>query len=179
MSLKEPSPNPRPATNPDMTRQQAPRSSSFPLWLRAWWPAFLWAAFISLLSTDSFSSAHTGLVVEPLVLWLFPSISHESLELTHHLIRKSAHFTEYFIFFVLLYHGIRATQQDSRPWNWYGALLAWFIAAAYSALDEIHQIFVPSRGPSAWDSLLDSTGALFALFVLYLLYRRLLTPRTE
>jgi VanZ family protein len=46
-------------------------------------------------------------------------------------------------------------------------------------LDEVHQIFVPSRGPSPWDSLLDSTGALVALFVLFLLYRRFLRVRPD
>jgi VanZ family protein len=112
-----------------------------------------------------------------LILWLYPSISPDALELAHHIIRKSAHFTEYFIFFLLLYHGIRATRQDRQPWHWSWALAAWFIAAVYSAFDEIHQIFVPSRGPSPWDSLLDSTGALFALLVLFLLYRRFLRSR--
>ncbi|MGB7437993.1 MAG: VanZ family protein [Candidatus Acidiferrum sp.] len=154
------------------TNAQPPPRSSVPAWLGAWWPALLWAAFISILSTDTFSAAHTSLVVEPILRWLFPSITPGGLELVHHMIRKSAHFTEYFIFFLLLYHGIRASRRNERPWHWSWALAAWFIAAVYSALDEIHQIFVPSRGPSPWDSLIDSTGALFALVVLFLLYRR-------
>ena len=45
------------------------------------------------------------------------------------------------------------------------------IAAGYSALDEIHQSFVASRGASAWDSLLDSVSALVAVVVVYLFYR--------
>ncbi len=157
----------------------APPKFAIPLWLRAWWPALLWAAFISVMSTDTFSAAHTSLVVEPLFRWLFPSISREGLELAHHLVRKSAHFTEYFIFFLLLYHGIRASRRDNRPWHWSWAIVAWLIAAVYSVLDEIHQIFVPSRGPSAWDSLLDSTGALFALFMLFFLYRLFLRARPD
>ena len=131
------------------------------------------------MSTDTFSAAHTSLVVEPLFRWLFPSISREGLELAHHVVRKSAHFTEYFIFFLLLYHGIRASRRDNRPWHWSWAIVAWLIAAVYSVLDEIHQIFVPSRGPSAWDSLLDSTGALFALFMLFFLYRLFLRARPD
>ena len=54
---------------------------------------------------------------------------------------------------------------------------AWFNAAAYSALDEIHQSFVASRTASALDSLLDSTGALVALVVLFLFYRLFLRSR--
>jgi len=152
------------------------RPSRIPNWIRAWWPALAWAAFISLMSTDRFSSEHTSRVIEPLLHWLMPTISPDTLELVHHLIRKSAHFTEYFVFFMLLYHGIRATRRTTRRWHWSWALIAWLIAALYSVLDEIHQIFVPSRGPSAWDSLLDSTGALFALLVLFLLYRRFVRP---
>ncbi len=131
------------------------------------------------MSTDTFSAAHTSLVIEPLFRWLFPSISYEALERAHHLVRKSAHFTEYFIFFLLLYHGIRASRRDNRPWHWSWAIVAWLIAAVYSVLDEIHQIFVPSRGPSPWDSLLDSTGALFALLILFFLYRLFLRARPD
>jgi VanZ family protein len=149
-------------------------SSLTPSWLRAWWPAFFWAGVIFLFSTDTFSSEHTGLIIEPLLRWLLPSISPSGLEFANHLIRKSAHFTEYFVFCILLYHGIRATRRDSRPWHWSWAVLAWFIAAFYSMLDEVHQLYVPSRGPSPWDSLLDSTGAFFALLVLFVLYRRIM-----
>ena len=154
--------------------QPRPPKSPIVIWLRAWWPALLWAVLISVLSTDSFSSANTSSIIEPIFRWLFPHISQSTLELLHHLVRKSAHFTEYFIFSLLLYHGIRASHQDDRPWHFSWALVAWLIAAVYSVMDEVHQIFVPSRGPSPWDSLLDSTGALFALIVLFFLYRRYL-----
>jgi VanZ family protein len=53
------------------------------------------------------------------------------------------------------------------------------IAAVYSGLDEFHQVFVPSRGPSPWDSLLDSTGALVALLTLFFLYRRFQRARAS
>lgn len=165
MAAPEPGRNPRPASN---------LASSLQPKLRAWWPALFWAAIIFFLSTDSFSSEHTSLIIEPLLRWLYPAISPVGLELANHLVRKSAHFVEYFIFCILLYHGIRATRRDSRSWHWSWALLAWFIAAFYSVLDEVHQIFVASRGPSPWDSLLDSTGALFALLVLFVFYRRYL-----
>lgn len=165
MSPTQPGHNLRPANN---------LSSPIPSWLSAWWPAFFWAAVIFLFSTNGFSSDHTSLIIGSLIRWFFPSISPAGLEFTNHVVRKSAHFVEYFIFCILLYHGIRATRRDSRPWHWSWALLAWFIAAFYSALDEVHQLFVPSRGPSPWDSLLDSTGALFALLFLFFFYRRIM-----
>jgi len=157
--------------------QPRPPKSRVLTWLRAWWPALLWAVLISVLSTDSFSSDNTSPFIEPIFRWLFPHISQDTVELLHHIVRKCAHFTEYFVFSLLLYHGIRGTHRDDRPWHWSWALVAWLIAAVYSVIDEVHQIFVPSRGPSAWDSLLDSTGALFALVVLFFLYRRYLRNR--
>jgi VanZ family protein len=45
------------------------------------------------------------------------------------------------------------------------------IATGYSALDEFHQSFVPSRTASPWDSLLDTAGAATAQFVLWLWFR--------
>ena len=176
MAATEPWRNPPPAPNLDEVRQRmSPRALLLAL-LRVWWPALLWAAIIFVMSTDFFSSAHTGLIIEPVLRWLFPTLSESQLYLAHHLIRKSAHFFEYFVFFLFLYRGVRGSRHG---WRWPWALGAWLIAAGYSALDEIHQIFVPSRGPSPWDSLIDSTGALIALFVLFVLYRRLLRFRSS
>jgi VanZ family protein len=168
MPTSEPWRNPRPAPNLDEVRYRVPPKSFFPHWLRAWLPAIVWSVLIFFLSTDTFSALHTGSVIEPILRWLLPSLSPDAIDHLHFLIRKCAHFTEYFIFFILLYRGIRAGRTD---WRWTWASAAWFIAAAYSCLDEIHQSFVASRTASPWDSLLDSTGALVALLLLLAFYR--------
>ena len=131
--------------------------------LKPWLPAILWAIVISLASTDSLSSAHTSIVFLPLLHWLFPGASPEALERMHFFIRKSAHFTEYFVFSVLL---LRPLRGEERGWRLRWAIWALAIAAGYSALDEFHQSFVPSRTASPWDSLLDTTGAAAAQVVL-------------
>ena len=136
--------------------------------LRSWWPAILWAAVIFSMSTDTFSSEHTARVFSPIFHWLIPHLSEDQFEGLHHFIRKSAHFTEYFIIYLLLYRGVRGQREG---WRWIWGFSAWFVAAAYSALDEIHQAFVVSRTASAYDSLLDSIGALVALFVVFLHFR--------
>jgi VanZ family protein len=133
--------------------------------LRAWWPAILWAAVIFSLSTDTFSSEHTASIFSPLLHWLLPHLSDQQFNTIHNFIRKSAHFTEYFIFYLFLYRGVRGARSG---WRWIWGLSAWFVAAGYSALDEVHQAFVVSRTASAYDSLLDSIGALFGLAILYL-----------
>jgi VanZ family protein len=146
------------------------RGETSPGWLARWWPALAWAAVISLFSTGAFTAENTGRIIIPLLHWLFPSISPPTLALIHHLIRKCAHFTEYFILSLLILRGIRAGRHGTRlAW----AVLAIVIVAGYASLDEFHQRFVPGRTPAVTDVLLDTTGgataqaiaALFAMFV--------------
>jgi VanZ family protein len=168
MSSSEPWRNPPPAPQLDELRSRIPPNSMFPGWLHAWWPALLCAIMISVLSTDTFSAEHTGTVLSVILHWLKPDMNWRQFDFIHLIVRKSAHFIEYFIFYLLLYRGIRGARQG---WHWSWALTAWGIAAFYSILDEVHQMFVASRGPSAWDSLLDSTSAFIGLIVLFLYFR--------
>jgi VanZ family protein len=167
--LAEPRPwrNLRPA--PDLTELHAktplPRGYA---WLWAWWPALLWAGVIFLLSTDIFSAEHTGLVIGPVLRWIRPGLSEDQIIAIHYFARKCAHFTEYFIFCVLLYRGVRGKRTG---WRWTWGFEALFLAAVYSALDEIHQAFVSSRTASVYDSLLDSAGAFVAMAALWLWFR--------
>jgi VanZ family protein len=131
--------------------------------LKQWLPAILWAILISAASTDTFSETHTSYVFLPILHWLFPGVGPETLERMHFFIRKSAHFTEYFVFSILLFRALRG---KDRRWQLRWALWALAIAAGYSMLDEFHQSFVPSRTASPWDSLLDTTGAGAAQVVL-------------
>ncbi len=157
--------NPRPAPELDEIRRRVPASQMLPAWLRAWWPALVWACIIFSLSTDSFSADHTSIFIGPVLHWFFPHASADTLETYHHYIRKTAHFSEYFVFYFLLFRGVRS---DRKGWRWTWGLAALSIAAGYSALDEIHQAFVISRTASPWDSLLDSVGAFVASFAVFL-----------
>src|SRR6204780_5286948 len=91
--------------------------------------------------------------------------SQETLFFMHHLIRKTGHFTEYFILSLLVLRGIRAGKR--------GAHLAWALAAiavvgCYAALDEFHQSFVPGRTAAVSDVLLDTAGGIAAQVVVAL-----------
>lgn len=167
MAENQPWRNPRPAPSLSeiQSRLQPPREWS---WLRAWWPAVAWACVIFTLSTDAFSAEHTAWVFEPVLRWVLPKMSGELFDTIHYFIRKSAHFTEYFVFCLLLYRGVRAGRTG---WRWTWGLAALLCAAGYSVLDEIHQAFVASRTASAYDSLLDSVGAFAAFAFLWLWFR--------
>jgi len=147
-------------------------------WLKYWWPAILWAILIFTFSTGTFTSENTSRVIIPALRWLFPHAMAETLALIHHVIRKSAHFTEYFIFSLLLLHALRAGRRDFGM-RW--ALIVILIVAGYAALDEFHQSFVPGRGPAVSDVLLDTTGGAAAqlLVALAVLWRGVRRQRQE
>lgn len=130
--------------------------------LTAWLPAIAWALLIFGASTDALSADRTGAFIVPLLHALLPYASADTLETLHRVIRKAAHFFEYFVFGVLLWRGVRG---DRHRWNPKLALVALAIAASYSVMDEFHQSFVVSRTASAWDCLLDTLGAGAALMV--------------
>lgn len=125
--------------------------------MRWWWPALVWAALIFNFSTDSFSSEHTSRFILPLLHWLFPAAQPATLETTHFFLRKCAHVAEYFLFGLLILRGIRGAR---RGWRMEWGLTAVAAAAGWAALDELHQAFIPSRGPSMIDVLIDACGAV-------------------
>jgi VanZ family protein len=126
-------------------------------WLRWWWPALVWAALIFNFSTDAFSGEHTSRIIVPVLHWLFPGAGADTLEVMHLFIRKSAHVFEYFLFGLLL---VRAVRGERRGWRLQWAMAAVVAAAGWAGLDELHQAFVPSRGPSMIDVLIDTCGAI-------------------
>jgi VanZ family protein len=129
----------------------------------------VWAAVIFTFSTDTFSSEHTQSLVIGILHTLLPHSPENTLVTLHDFIRKCAHVCEYFVFGLLLF---RAIKIPKRGWQLRWAFLAILIAALYASSDEIHQIFVPSRGASFWDALLDTSGASVAQLAVWILNRR-------
>ena len=173
---QNPKTSPKPIERVAAKTSEAVRSVGKYTWLWAWWPALLWAAFIFVMSTDAFSAQHTASFFDPILKWLKPDITRHQLMLANHYIRKTAHFSEYFVFCVLLYRGVRGPREG---WRWTWGLAAWFIAVGYAALDEVHQAFVASREARVSDSLLDSAGALFAIAALFLYFRQRISNRVS
>lgn len=136
-----------------------------------WFPALLWMGVIFFLSTDMGSSAHTSLILEPLLRWLKPDISAEAIEQAHFFVRKGAHVSEYALLAILWWRVLAHVHAEGavRP-IWFCGPMAWLIATGYAATDEYHQTFVSSRGASVHDVMVDSCGALLGV-VLVLLWR--------
>jgi VanZ family protein len=131
-------------------------------WLKRWWPALVWALVISGFSTGVFTAENTSRIIVPVLHWLFPHASRVRIEHLHHIIRKCAHFTEYFILSLLVLRGIRAGRPGVR-FAW--ALLVIAIVFSYASLDEYHQSFVPGRTAAFRDVLIDTSGGATAQLI--------------
>ena len=122
-------------------------------------PLVLWMIFISFASTDELSAVNTSRVIGPVLLWLFPSTTPETLAAVHFAIRKLAHFGEYAVLGLLSARAFSTSSHVYLQRHWFMAALLLVDAL----LDEYHQSFVPSRTGSVYDSLIDATGGLVAL----------------
>ena len=86
-----------------------------------------------------------------------PPAQQESIRSTlGFILRKSAHFSEYALlgFFLLLHvRQIGKRTLVKVPYLW-----AWVVGTLYAVTDELHQMFVPGRGPAVRDVCIDSAG---------------------
>jgi len=117
-----------------------------------------------------FPAENTRNVVERIVLWLKPHASPHTLLKINYAVRKLAHFTEYALLAALLFRAFRADSIFRWRWRWAAYTLG--IVFGWALLDELHQTFTHSRGGSIYDSLLDTSGALFMLTVIGLFHSR-------
>lgn len=114
----------------------SPASYRQSAWFR-WGPAVLIMALIFLFS----SIPSSGL----------PSFGNYDL-----LAKKGGHFLGYALLALAYRHGIGAERPGARR-------LAWLFTVLYAVTDEIHQAFVPGRGPWAGDVGIDGLGAALSL----------------
>jgi len=136
--------------------------------LRYWLPAVLWASLIFSASTGAMSARNTSRFIGPFLHWLVPDISDEAVRAVQIVVRKTAHAVEYGLLSYLLWRVLRKPKKDDdRPWTWGPALGALALAFLYAVTDEFHQSFVPSRGASPGDVMLDTVGAALGLVVVW------------
>jgi VanZ family protein len=135
----------------------------FPRFVSHYLPLIAWLAFISFASSDNFNAANTSRIIGPLILWLFPNTSPETLAVIHFITRKIAHFTEYAILGFLAARAFRTSPRPSIKQRWF--LICAALVVAYALLDEYHQSFVPSRTASILDSMIEMAGGLTALLI--------------
>ena len=138
-------------------------------YLNAWLPVILGIIVIAFESTEWFGSDHTSRPLRLIFEALFGRVSDAVWEIVHHYIRKSGHFIGYGLIGLAW---LRAWWMTLPRLHFLpDAFLALLGTACLATWDEWHQSFLPNRGSSAWDVLLDCCGAITLLLLAYVLLR--------
>lgn len=111
--------------------------------LKYWLPTIFWMAIIFTLSS-------------------FPTVKTTTVGWQDFMLKKMAHFVEYFILATLLQFSLTKTSSLS-----HGKMLltSFILAVIYATSDEYHQSLVPGREPRVRDIVIDSLGALTSVFL--------------
>lgn len=121
-----------------------------------------WMAFIFFMSNQpgDISSEQSQFVLQ---LFKFFGIKLDSYfgELATLIIRKVAHFSEYFILFILLNNVLKFYTDNNRA-----KVYAIIMVFLYACSDEFHQSFIPGRSAAFRDVVIDTSGGIFACIVI-------------
>jgi VanZ family protein len=123
---------------------------------------------IFLFSQDRNSGQHSHAVL----VWLLGLIHVRNPEIIARLdypFRKLAHLCVYASLSALTYRALALGQ--GRKFIPTAAWRTLAFCAAYATSDEIHQIFIPSRGPAFHDVVIDTAAAALALLGIWLTFR--------
>lgn len=129
----------------------------------AWAAVVAWMAVIFWFSAQpgTESAAMSGGFIQRVIGWFVPDFAHMSpagqaamVESWQTAVRKIAHMAEYALLGVLLWTALGRSLSGLRI----RAVLTAGIGLVYAASDEIHQMFVPGRGPGVLDVLIDFAG---------------------
>jgi len=131
-------------------------------------PLILWIGVIFFLSSGLGSATQTSRFIRPLLEFLFPGASEETLIIYHGFIRKVAHFTEYAVLGFLSSRAFwnSAARFLQKFWQLFGFIMIFSVAA----IDEYNQSFTSTRSGSIYDVLIDLSGGL-TMILLLVFYR--------
>ena len=134
----------------------------------AWILVCIWLLVIFLFSSQTGSSSSelsNGIVT--FLKDLFPfSFNQEFFSL---LIRKLAHFSEYFVLGILVCNLVKQYQDlKKKQYFW-----IFFFCLLYACSDEFHQIFINGRSPQIFYVLIDSLGSLTSIFSYFVFKKKL------
>jgi VanZ family protein len=139
--------------------------------LKSWTAAALWLGLILAESTNYASAENTGRLLYPLLHFLL-GVNRDHFPLWQFFIRKTGHFVGYFTLGLLLFRSWRATIPfPGANWTIQWATISFFMSAFVASLDEWHQTYLPKRTGSLHDVLLDSSAALLAQILLFMMLR--------
>lgn len=122
----------------------------------------LWMIFIFVMSSfDATSSSNQSNFIVGIITSI---INIKDTGLLSLIIRKLAHFIEYFILGILVINFI--TRYDKK------IIIAILLCIIYATSDEIHQIFVPGRSCQITDIMIDSLGSIMGIYLCKLITKK-------
>ncbi|MGV3773333.1 MAG: VanZ family protein [Verrucomicrobiales bacterium] len=133
----------------------------------SWLPVIFWMGVIFFASTDAGSVKQTSRFIVPVLRWLNPEVTQETISLVQLIVRKGGHLFVYAMLASLIWLGFRHSQSNLRQWSWNEfpyIVLACFI---YACTDEFHQSFVSTRYGSPMDVMIDTLGATLGLLLIW------------
>lgn len=138
---------------------------------RTYWWSLIWALYVGFIFCNSLvpseaSSAQSGFVLQQ-VLSLLDAAGLDQLQITEHMIRKTAHVLEYALMGALLYRCLGQYALSARE-RLGGQML---FSILIPLLDETIQLFTPGRSGQVSDVWLDFAGAVAGALFLSLLIR--------
>ncbi len=87
-------------------------------------------------------------------------------EITSFVIRKAAHFTEYFILYCLTINVLKFYFNIKKA-----AIYSLLIVLGYAISDEIHQYFIPGRDMAIRDVIIDFSGGILGFIINIIIYK--------
>lgn len=129
-------------------------------------PLLIWIIVLFYFSTGKAAFSNTSRFIQPVLRFLFPKSSDETLKNYHAYIRKFSHFAGYAILALLAFSAFSAKSINFSDQNRFFA--AFGVVILIASLDEFHQSFYPSRHGSIKDVLLDVFGGLTMLAAIFL-----------
>jgi len=151
--------------------------------LRTWLPVLIFACIFAVESTAAFGADRTSAPLHSIVASVLGSSVDQDWSNTHHIIRKTGHFTGYGTFSLVCFRGFWLTLRNrvgqalglalnpalrmgvARQLICHGLAIATTFLVA--SADELHQSFLPNRTGIFSDVILDTTGAFALQLVLF------------
>lgn len=139
---------------------------------------FLWMVVIFTFSNDSgnASSNKSDGIASTIVSFISKVSNHnysdseleQIIDNCIFIVRKSAHFLEYFILGILILNVFKDYKILTIKYIFISLLFCFL----YACTDEIHQLFIPGRSGRPIDVLIDTFGSLVGIIIYYIIYQK-------
>lgn len=131
--------------------------------LISWTAVLLWMSLIFNLSSqvsDQSDKLSKG-ITKTIVNTVEKGVTRADYDINrlNHIARKNAHFFAYLVLGIFVINAMRISGGNGIK----GVILTLSICVLYAISDEVHQTFVPGRGPQVKDVFIDSAGAIVGI----------------